>query len=143
MNAVKPQSEKTSGILWIEAIGFSLMIAMCWLAEWLRLPHFLFGDVIAPSWRRALLRTALVVIIWAWVHIRTRRLLKRLHHLEEFLRMCGWCRKVCYNGEWMDMETYFRSKFATKTSHGMCPECLRKKKEELVPPEVLPEDIKA
>jgi len=30
------------------------------------------------------------------------------------------------------METYLKSKFATKTSHGMCPDCLRKKKEEIV-----------
>jgi hypothetical protein len=29
------------------------------------------------------------------------------------------------------MEKYFTSKFATKTSHGMCPECLKKGKDEL------------
>jgi len=29
------------------------------------------------------------------------------------------------------MENYFNSKFATKTSHGMCPECLQMKKDEL------------
>lgn len=71
------------------------------------------------------------MLVWASVHLATRRLLKRLHHLEEFLRICGWCRKVCHDGEWLEMEKYFRSKFATKTSHGMCPECLKKKKEEL------------
>jgi hypothetical protein len=47
---------------------------------------------------------------------------------------------VCHEGEWLDMETYFKSKFATKTSHGMCPECLEKKKQELTPTGNLPPD---
>ena len=77
----------------------------------------------------------IILLIWTWVHLITRRLLKRLHHLEGFLRICGWCRKVCDNDEWLTMENYFNSKFATKTSHGMCPECLQKKKEEFAPKE--------
>jgi len=59
-------------------------------------------------------------------------LLRRLHYLEEFLRVCSWCQKVSSGNEWMGMETYLKTKFATKTSHGMCPDCLRKKKEEIV-----------
>jgi len=128
---MKETKEKTSGILWIEASGFSFLIMMSWLTEALHIPHLIFGEVFAPDWRRALLRTVVLLAIWLWVHLLTRRLLKRLHHLEEYLRMCGWCGKVCHEGDWLDMETYFNSKFATKTSHGMCPECLRKKKDEL------------
>ncbi len=111
------------------------MIAMSWLTELFRIPHYLFGEPFAPDWRRAILRTVVLLLIWAWVHFLTRRLLKRLHHLEEYLRICGWCRKVCHEGEWMEMEKYFKSKFATKTSHGMCPECLARKKIELTPGE--------
>ena len=122
--------EKTSGILWIEASGFLFLIMMSWLTEALRIPHYLFGEPFAPDWRRAMLRTVVVLAIWAWVHLLTWRLLKRLHYLEEFLRVCSWCRKVEHDGEWMPMETYFKSKFSTKTSHGMCPECLQKKKDE-------------
>ncbi|HTX20563.1 MAG TPA: hypothetical protein VMD27_01710 [Candidatus Aquilonibacter sp.] len=125
--------EKTSGILWIEASGFLFLIMMSWLTEALRIPHYLFGEPFAPDWRRALLRTVVMLVIWAWVHFLTRRLLKRLHYLEEFLRVCSWCRKVEHDGEWMPMEKYFNSKFATKTSHGMCPECLQKKKDEFTP----------
>jgi len=128
---MKETKEKTSGILWIEASGFSFLIVMSWLTEALHVPHLLFGEPFAPDWRRALLRTAVMLGIWTWVHLLTRRLLKQLHHLEEYLRICSWCRKVEHDGEWMPMETYFNSKFATKTSHGMCPECLQKKKEEL------------
>jgi hypothetical protein len=138
LKQVKQTREKTSAILWIEASGFLFMIIMSWLTELLRIPHYLFGEPFAPDWHRAMLRTVVMGLIWAWVHFLTRRLLKRLHHLEEYLRICGWCRKVCYEDEWMDMEKYFKSKFSTKTSHGMCPECLEKKKRELTPAETTP-----
>ncbi|MGH7989463.1 MAG: hypothetical protein ACREDS_04610 [Limisphaerales bacterium] len=122
---------KENSILWIEAFGFSLLIVLSWLTEALHIPYYLFGEPFAPNWQRALLRTVVILAIWVWVHFLTRRLLKRLHHLEEFLRICSWCRKVCYGGEWLEMEKYFNSKFATKTSHGMCPECLKKQVEEI------------
>ncbi len=112
-------------ILWIEAFGFSLIIVLSWLTEAMRLPHFIFGEPFVANWERAILRTVVVLLIWAWVHLATRRLLKRLHYLEEFLRVCSWCRKVCHDGKWLTMEEYFNSKFATQTSHGMCPDCMK------------------
>jgi hypothetical protein len=129
--SMKRAKQKGNNILWIEAFGFSLIIALSWLTEAIRAPHLLFGEPFEPNWHRALLRTVVVLVIWMWVHLATRQLLKRLHYLEEFLRVCSWCRKVEHAGEWMPMENYFNSKFATKTSHGMCPECLQKKREEL------------
>ena len=119
--------DKENSILWMEAFGFSLIIVLSWLTEMMRIPHFVFGEPFTPNWNRAMLRTVVMLLVWAWVHVATRRLLKRLHYLEEFLRICGWCRKVCHDGEWLNMEEYFNSKFATQTSHGMCPECLGKK----------------
>lgn len=124
------RNKHPNGILWIEAIGFSLLIALCWLTEIIRLPHIAFAEAFTPDWRRALLRTVVILVVWAAVHAATRRLLKRLHYLEEFLRVCSWCRKVCHDGEWLPMEKYFKSKFATKTTHSMCPECLEQHKEE-------------
>jgi hypothetical protein len=111
---------------------------MSWLTEALRIPHYLFGDPFEPNWKRAILRTIVLLLIWAWVHFLTRRLLKRLHYLEGFLHVCSWCRKVSDNDEWLALENFFNSKFATRTSHGMCPECLKKKVEELTPKNNLP-----
>lgn len=129
---MKKTKGKTAGILWIEASGFLFLILISWLSEALRFPLYVFDDTSTPNWHRALARTAVLLAIWLWVHLLTRRLLKRLHHLEEYLRICSWCRKVEHDSEWMPMENYFNSKFATKTSHGMCPECLQKKKDELM-----------
>jgi hypothetical protein len=120
-----------NSILWVEAAGFSLVIVMSWLTELFRIPHYLFGEAFAPNWHRAILRTIVIGAIWLWVYWITKRLLRRLHHLEEFLRICSWCRKVCHDDEWLGLEDYFNSRFATRTSHGMCPECLKKKVQEL------------
>lgn len=128
---MKQTKESSNTILWVEAFGFSILIAFSWLTEVTRIPHLLFGESFTPNWHRAILRTIVIALIWTWVHLATRRLLKRLHHLEEFLRICSWCRKVCHEGDWLTLEEYFNSKFATQTSHGMCPECLKKGVQEL------------
>jgi hypothetical protein len=125
------KKRKENSILWVEAFGFSLLIVLSWLTEAIRIPHFIFGEEFVANWHRALLRTVIILLIWAWVHLATKRLLKRLHYLEEFLRICSWCRKVDHAGEWLDMEMYFSSKFATPTTHGMCPHCLEKKIREI------------
>jgi len=132
---MKRTRKRANSILWIEAFGFSLIIVLSWLTEAIRIPYFLFGEPFVPNWQRAILRTIVVLLIWVWVHLVTRRLLGRLHYLEEFLRVCSWCRKVCDHDEWLTMEEYFNSKFAMRTSHGMCPECLKQKVEELTPKE--------
>jgi hypothetical protein len=120
-----------NSILWIEAGGFSILIALSWLTEVFKIPHYLFGESFVPNWHRAILRTVVVLLIWAWVYFLTRRLLKRLHHLEGYLRICSWCRKVCDHDQWLKLEDYFSARFSTRTSHGMCPECLKQKVQEL------------
>jgi hypothetical protein len=126
VTATPRQTEKRPEfILWIEGFAFGLIIVLGWLTEILRVPHFLFSEPAIINWGRPLLKTAVVLSVWGAVHLATRQLLKRLHHLEEYLRICAWCRKLSHDGEWMTMEEYFGSAFATKTSHGVCPQCAR------------------
>ncbi len=113
-------------ILRWQAIGFSSLVAIMWLVEVFRLPHYFFNESPEFLWTRALLRSLTVACVWAIVHWYTSRLLQRLHELEEFLLICAWCRKVGHNDEWLSMEDYFDSKFATGTSHGICPDCVAK-----------------
>jgi len=123
---MKQTKDSADSILRQEALGFLIIIALSWATEFLHLPHLLYDEPLSVNWHRALLRTFVVLVIWFWVHLATKKLLKRLHHLEEFLLVCGWCRKVGHEGEWLTMEQYFGSKFDTETSHGMCPECAQK-----------------
>ena len=122
---------KENSILWIEAAGFTLLILLTWITELTRIPHFVFNEAFTPNWHRAVLRTAVLLLVWTWVHVATNRLLRRLHYLEDFLRICSWCRRVCHDGEWLELEKYFSSKFDTQTTHGMCPDCLKKRVEEI------------
>lgn len=113
-------------ILHLQTIGFALLIGSVWLVELLHIPHLLYGVAAEFSLPRVLLRTGVIVAIWIWVHFTTRRLLRRLHELEEFLRICSWCRKLEHNGTWLTIEEFFDSRLATETSHGICPACARK-----------------
>jgi hypothetical protein len=117
------QTKGRGFILWIEGLGFGLILVLAWLAEILGVPHYLFSEPTVIHWGRPLIKSVVIICVWAAVHISTRRLLKRLYYLEDYLRICAWCRKMDHDGAWVTMEDYFGSAFATKTSHGVCPEC--------------------
>ncbi len=112
-------------ILHLQTIGFALLIASIWLVEILHIPHLLYGVPADFSLSRVLLRMGVVMVIWGWVHFTTRRLLRRLHELEGFLRLCSWCRKLEHEDTWLTIEEFFDSRLATETSHGICPTCAR------------------
>jgi hypothetical protein len=122
-------SKSARSILRMEAIGFTLMLVIVWLAELTGLPNRFFGDPTGFLWTRVLARTGVILAIWAWVHFTTRRLLRRLHELEGFLLVCSWCRRVGDEKRWVSMEEYFGSRLATETSHGICPDCSSKQLE--------------
>lgn len=127
------KNKKRESILWIEGGGFSFLILCVWLGEWLQVPHYVFAEPSGGGWMRPVARTLILLGVWLAVHLATRRLLRRLHHLEEYLRICAWCRKIGHDGAWMTTEEYFGSTFTTKTTHGMCPECSRKMAAETPP----------
>ena len=139
---MKKTRQRWNSILWIEGIGFSFLILMSWLTEVLRIPYYLFDEPFVSNWHRAALRTVVIILIWICVHVMTMRLLKRLYYLEGFLRICSWCRKVNYKDQWLTMENYFKSQFSTTTSHGMCPDCLKLKVDEIKSKENPPEPKK-
>ncbi len=123
---MSPTPKTARSILRLQTLGFSFLIGSIWLVEILHVPHLLYGVAADFNLMRVLLRTGLVAAIWLGVHLTTRRLLRRLHELEEFLHVCSWCRKVGHDGAWLTMEEYFGSHLSTETSHGICPECAAK-----------------
>jgi hypothetical protein len=125
--------KKAQRILWYEAIGFLLIIALSWLDELLSLPARLFGGVQHTNWREAAMETTIVLAVWLVVFVFTKRLLVRLYYLEGFLRVCAWCRKIGHDDEWMPLETYFSKGFDIKTSHSICPACAKKMEAESEP----------
>jgi len=111
-------------VLVYQAIGFSVIVVLCWLDEYLQLTYRLFGGVRAePNWREALFETVSAVVVWALANHSVRALLARLYYLERFVRVCAWCRKINHGDTWIPFEQFLELDSETRTSHGVCPEC--------------------
>lgn len=120
-----------SWVLWYECIGFLLIIALSWVNEIEGLPQFLFGGrAHERDWRDTAAETLVIIYVWAIVFGLTKRLVDHLHHLEGLMRVCAWCRRVGHKGQWLKMERYFAEGFHIQTTHGMCPDCLKKIQED-------------
>lgn len=119
-------------MLWYQSIGFLVIIGVLWLDQVQGLAEILFGgQPQTRDWRGSGMATLVVICIWAIVWGLTKRLVDRLHYLTGFLNICAWCQKVGHNkGQWMRLEEWFSEGFRIRTSHGMCPDCLKKMQEE-------------
>jgi hypothetical protein len=118
-------------VLAYQCVGFGLLIAFAWLEEIEGLPQFLFGGgKHIHDWRDSAMATLIIVYVAAIIIGLTLRLLGRLQHLEDLLRVCAWCRKIGYKGKWLRMEDYFAQGHNLYTTHGMCPDCLKKVQED-------------
>jgi hypothetical protein len=113
---------QVSRILVYEIIGFLTIIGLSWINE-TELSQLFGESQYVPNWRESARETLIILLTAIPVLILTKRLASRLYHLEGFLRVCAWCRKLEHNGEWLPLEGFFENKFQTQTSHGMCAAC--------------------
>jgi hypothetical protein len=132
-HVAKSRYTSAKSILRGQAFGFFFLLGLMLTAEFLHLPNRVFGDSTEAMWPRIVVRGSALLSIWLIVHLTTSRLLKRLHELETYLRICSWCRKVDDRGEWRTMEGYFDARFQTSTSHGICPVCARQERAKFLP----------
>jgi hypothetical protein len=114
---------RASTVVAYEIVGFLAIIALSWMNELLGLPGLIFGRHHPGGWHESLLETTIVLLVAIPVVVATRQLVTRLHYLEEFLRLCAWCRKIRMDNEWISLEDFFERRFDTRTSHGICPAC--------------------
>ena len=58
--------------------------------------------------------------------------LRTIKTLSGLVPICAWCHKTIKNeeGDWMQLETYIENHSEAKFTHGICPLCLKKMKEE-------------
>lgn len=120
-----PDFKKPQRILWYENIGFLAIIILSWANELLDLPRLVFGGNTPVNWHEGAIESFLVLIVWASVHVATKKLLDRLYSLDGSFRICAWCRKVGYEDKWLPLEQYLDQGFSIRTSHAMCPDCAR------------------
>jgi hypothetical protein len=105
-------------IVLYQNLGFLVILIICYLDDLLKLPSLVFSEhPFAFMFRRSTL-----------VSTSTRRILHRIQYLEKFIRLCAWCRRINFKGEWMPLEEFMRQGFDTPTTHGICLDCLAKQK---------------
>jgi hypothetical protein len=106
-------------------VGFLCILIICYLDELLHLPALIFSEhPFAQLYRQSTLNILLVLAVWFLVSRSTRRILERITYLEKFMRVCAWCRRIHFKGEWMPLEEFMRQSFDTPTTHGICLQCL-------------------
>jgi hypothetical protein len=128
---MKKNSQLTRIVMY-QNLGFLCILIICYMDELLRLPTLVFSEnPFAFLYRRTTLDILLVLAVWFLVSTSTRRILERIHYLEKFMRVCAWCRKINYQGEWMPLEEFMRQGFDTPTTHGICKDCLARQQEAL------------
>ncbi len=111
-------------IIFLEMVGFVAVMAVIWLDELADLPYYLaVADRTPPRVPEAVLESALVVLVCAGVIASTIWLSRRIEHLESYIVMCAWCRRVRVDGRWITFEEYLCEKDNLETSHGLCKAC--------------------
>lgn len=104
-------------IIWHEALAFLLIAIISWVSE---INNALHGKA---NWAEARFETLVVLIIAVPTMYITWRIVRRLHYVEGFLRVCAWCKRVGYEGEWHFIEEFMEDKLFINTSHGICGSC--------------------
>jgi len=116
-------------VLLYQSAGFLAIIALSFLDDWLRLSSLVFGDhPLFPEFHQSALEMLLILGVWFLVAASTRRVLDRMRRLEDFLKVCAWCRRIEYRGHWISLERFLQQGFDTPTTHGICQECLEREK---------------
>ena len=115
---------RSRAILVYEAVGFAAILGFIWIDELFdSLESHLRAVTGRPEVWEGVVETVVLLVIAAIIIRKTQRVLSRLFYLENFLRVCAWCRKIQHGDRWITLEEYLASGFATRTTHGMCPEC--------------------
>ena len=94
--------------------GFVMLAAASWMLE-LTDPPF--------NWRQPAMETLLTILVGLLVYQYVRRLLKRVRYLEGFLPVCGFCKRIRLDEDWVTLEEYMHAHSSVQMSHSVCPRC--------------------
>jgi formate hydrogenlyase subunit 3/multisubunit Na+/H+ antiporter MnhD subunit len=126
MNRIR-LSQKGKAVIFLETAVFVLILAIIWLDEFIDIPYRLFGATPRPyRLEEYLFETVSIVLLAAVLITITIILQRRIRYLESFLHICAWCRRIRIDDKWISLEEYVRTEHQLESTHGICPECVRK-----------------
>lgn len=126
------KTSRLGKVMLCQNLGFLAIIGLCYIDDLIRLPALIFQThPFAFRFQRSTVEMLLILAVWLLVNASTRRILERIRHLEKFLRVCSWCRRIDYKGHWMPLEEFMEQGFDTPTTHGICGDCLKTQQDAL------------
>ncbi len=111
-------------ILLLELLGFGGVLLLIWLDEFVDIPFRYLGALPTPARPQEYWFESVAVLLLAIAIVSaTLWIFRRLRLLEDFIRVCAWCRKVEVADQWVSFEDYMKLQHEVKSTHGICPEC--------------------
>ncbi len=101
----------------LEALGFMVAVAACWVTEWLDPP---FSPLQAGTMSSIILVLGAATVYW------TTRIVRRITFLEGFLVICAGCKSVRVDDRWIPIDRFLHDQSDLALSHGMCPDCIER-----------------
>jgi hypothetical protein len=83
-----------------------------------------------PGFIEFLLEALTTLVAATFAILTTNYLLKRLRYLEGLHFICAVCKKVRVGGQWISVESFVRERSSADFSHGYCPECANRSRQE-------------
>jgi len=114
----------TKRLIMYEWIGFGVIILLIWASEVFDIPHMVGGQATPINWLEASIDSSFVLALGSFVIFESRQCLKRIKHLEGFLRVCTFCKRIRVGNEWIPIEQYIQAHSETEFSHGLCSQCM-------------------
>ncbi|HEY3664294.1 MAG TPA: hypothetical protein VGL24_14165 [Chthoniobacterales bacterium] len=121
---MKTQRRYEKFILLLELLGFGGVLFIIWLDEYVDVPFRYLGALKTPPRPQEYwFETFAVLLLGMAIVSATLWIFRRLRFLEDFIRVCAWCRKVEVADQWVTFEDYMKVQHDVKSTHGICPEC--------------------
>lgn len=117
-------------LLW-HGVGFLTLLVLTWCDALFDLMHYLLGyPPSVDDMGEVIAKTSIIIFLWIGSAYKLYQIVSRLSYLENFLRVCAWCRRIQHQEMWLSLEDHIQQHTGGKVSHGVCPECAARFRQE-------------
>ncbi|MGD0337375.1 MAG: hypothetical protein ABSB78_01160 [Bacteroidota bacterium] len=114
----------SAAIVWTSVDYFGRVSLTFWLATWNIIIQFILFIVFAY----AISKIKEMMSEYRRVNIELQQALAEVKRLSGFLIVCSWCKRIRdEHGQWHQMEVYIAEHSEADFSHGICPDCAKKR----------------
>ena len=118
-------------LIW-HGLGFVTLLVLTWCDSLFDLAHYLAGfPPRTADIGEIVIKSGVIVLLWIGSAYKLYLIVSRLSYLENFLRVCAWCRRIEHQSRWLSLEEHFQQRTGAMVSHGICPKCAERFKQDI------------